>query len=287
MLKTGLVLVGCFVAGVLVLSTPSGTEESAESGSPATPEPENSAALPHDHLAIGALLDDPTRASAEVPSIEGDATVGAEESIEPELQSSGLNVQDLERAVEDSLYGRINPNEFVEFALALASYGVSEDLHGDSTDDRMRYEILGLPEGLSGQLWVFEPRKDMFSSVRMYALDYSLPQAHFLEGAFRGAMYVTIGVWTDLDGRVSSFAVTSQVSASGENARMGNMPLSNGIPESLHYSVKASNLLSPTVFQMGIVNNQPARLDSVPTVLGAPLSMEGLELLSAGLLRYH
>ena len=218
--------------------------------------------------------------------LEGEVE-GQEASLSGTAQGASvapLNSAALRMALEDSMYGHLDPSVFLDMALALTELEVGEDALEQRANSTVRYPIVGMPEGIEGEYWVCSSRNPEFSTVRMYALSSRAPGPdYYVEGAGRSLLQAKIGVWTDLDGRVSNFAVTTQMHVSAEHIRSG-FPR-EGVPEALHYGYDVNNPHESSSYLIGMLNGTSTRLDDRPTYINTTaLPVEDLERLSAGML---
>ena len=215
------------------------------------------------------------------------AVMGQEVSLAATVQGSSvspLSLDALRTALEDSMYGHLDPSVFLDMALALTELEVGEDALEQRANSAVRYPIVGMPEGMEGEYWVCSTRNPEFSTVRKYALSCRAPGSdYYVEGAGRSLLQAKIGVWTDLDGRVTNFSVTTQMHVSAEHIRSG-FPR-EGVPEGFHYAYDVNNPHEFSSYLIGVSNGTPTRLDDRPTFVDTTaLPVDDLERLSAGML---
>jgi hypothetical protein len=202
--------------------------------------------------------------------------------------SGALDLERMQAALEDSLHGHIDPNTFLEAALALTELDVGgEALEPGPIPGVTRYPILGTPDGISAELWIGDPPESVYGSARSYVIDCKLPEEQYIaEGAVRGGMRAQVTIWTDLDGKVKNFGVVTDMEISGMSVRLG-MPLDD-VPTGLLYSYDPAEPFDVVGYQAGISSGQPTSWKNRPLVIsGRTPPDESLDMLSAGLLSAH
>ena len=202
-------------------------------------------------------------------------------------RTDALDANHLRTALEDSLYGQIDPNIFLQAALALTELEVGDEALEALPPEITGYPILGTPEGISAELWIGNPPKEVYGSARSYVIRCESPEGlYVVEGAARSDLKTQVSIWTDPHGQVKNFGVLTEMNISGETMRLG-LPL-DSVPTGLLYSYDVDTPFEVAGQQNGLINGQPGPWrDSSLVVSGDTLRSEDLELLSVGLLSTH
>jgi hypothetical protein len=191
---------------------------------------------------------------------------------------------------EKSMLGVMEPEVFLKAALAFAALEVDRRAIPEPDPvGRIRFQVLGAPEGMHAVLSVSRPRNPRFADLLSLEFTVDPPMdPYVVEGSAREAPRAQVSVWRNHDGEIVNFGVLSTLDTDGANNRARGIRLdADEIPMGMHYSIDVADPSKTVVAMSGIKDGAFVRALDRPTRLGREARPDQLRELGAALLAMY
>jgi hypothetical protein len=208
------------------------------------------------------------------------------------VDSDGLRLlqsKTLQLTIESTLMGQVDPGAFLDTALALSKLEISKSpIPEPSVSGAIRYPLLGVPEGVTAELWVARATTERFTSPLLtYHLSVNTSTDYVFEGAARNGLVAKISLWTDRQGNVSNYGVLTESMVSGRSRKVGLDWMGRTVPIGVLFSYDPSHPYEWSATTSVLKDGMSEDLPDPAIVHGQWPRLDDLEALKSGLLKQY